>query len=73
MNSKLQKGRAPLAERADTHSETLIPNGERPYSVRYYWSPGGTICSGHSVAFGKTRSAALAAFFAENPHVQEAA
>ena len=56
-------------DKPDTHSETTIPNGQRYHSVRYYWTVGGTICSGHSVATGKTRSAAVAAFFSENPHV----
>jgi hypothetical protein len=57
----------------DTHTDTLIPKGARPHSVRYYWSTAGTVCSGHTVVIGKTRNAALAAFFTTNPHVQEAA
>jgi len=69
MRNTSNPGRASLSDRADTQTETTIPKGQRPHSVRYYWSTAGTICSGHSVAFGKTRSAALAAFFAENPHV----
>ena len=69
MNDKI----SPIRPIRQTQSETTIPKGERPHSVRYYWSAGGTICSGHTVVFGKTRTAARSSFFASNSHVQEAA
>jgi hypothetical protein len=52
---------------------TETQDGSHPYAVRYFWSTAGTICSGRTVVFGKTRSAAERTFFKDHKHVQKEA